>query len=72
MEWQDAFQKPKDAITSNMVLRLPNLELPFEVHMEVSDKALRGVLVQEGHPVAFESHKLDSAEQRYNTHNKKK
>ena len=38
--------------------------------MDASNKALGGVLVQEGHRVAFESRKLDAAEQRYNTHEK--
>ena len=57
-------------ITSEPVLRLPNLELLFEVHKNVLDKALGGVLVQKGQPVAFESQKLDAAKQRYNTHEK--
>ena len=57
-------------ITSKPVLRLPDLELSFEVHTDVSDRALGGVLVQEGHPVAFESQKLDAAEQMYSTHEK--
>ncbi|RVW60334.1 Transposon Tf2-2 polyprotein [Vitis vinifera] len=35
-----------------------------------SDRALGGVLVQEGHLVAFESRKLNNAEQRYSTHEK--
>jgi len=39
------------------------------VHTDASDRA-RGVLVQEGHPVAFESRKLNEAEQRYSTHEK--
>ena len=69
-ECQAAFQKLKDAITSEPVLRLPNLELPFEVHTDASDMALGGVLVQEGHPVAFESRKLNAAEERYNAHEK--
>ncbi|KAL6343067.1 hypothetical protein AAG906_017879 [Vitis piasezkii] len=51
------------------VLRLPDLELPFEVQTDASDKALRGVLVQEGHLVAFESRKLDALEQRAGRHN---
>ena len=34
------------------------------------DRALGGVLVQEGHPVAFESRKLNGAEQGYNMHEK--
>ena len=70
LECQDAFQRLKDAITSEPVLRLPDLELPFEVQTDASDKALRGVLVQEGHLVAFESRKLDALEQRYSMHEK--
>ena len=57
-ECQAAFQKLKDTIISEPVLRLPDLELSFEVHTDASDMALGGVLVQEGHPVAFESRKL--------------
>ena len=45
VECQVAFQKLKDAITSKPVLRLPNLELPFEVHTDASNRALGGVLV---------------------------
>ncbi|KAK3006526.1 hypothetical protein RJ639_015790 [Escallonia herrerae] len=35
-----------------------------------SDFALGGVLMQEGHPVAYESRKLNKAERRYTTHEK--
>ena len=61
-ECQAAFQKLKDAIISEPVLRLSDLELLFEVHTDASDRALGGVLVQEGYPVAFDSRKLDAAE----------
>ena len=44
------------------MLRMPDFELPFEVHTDASDKALGGVLVQENHPVAYESRKLNDAE----------
>ena len=57
-------------VTLEPVLRLLDLEFPFEVHTDASDRALGGVLVQEGHSVAFESRKLDVVEQRYNTHEK--
>ena len=51
-------------------MRLPDLELPFEVNTDASDRALGGVLVQEVHPVAFESRKLNAVEQRYSAHEK--
>ena len=73
-EWrskcQAAFDELKGAMSSKPILRLPNLELPFEVQTNVSDRALGGVLVQEGHLVAFENRKLNGAEQWYNTREK--
>lgn len=51
-------------------MRLPNFDIPFEVHMDASVGAIGGVLVQEGHHIAFESCKLKDAEQRYITHEK--
>ena len=40
------------------------------MHTDASNRALGGVLVQEGHSIAFESRKLDAVEQRYVTHEK--
>ena len=65
-----AFESLKQVISKEPVLQLPNLNLPFEVQTDASDKALGGVLAQEGHPVAFESRKLNGGEQRYSTHEK--
>ncbi|KAL6312713.1 hypothetical protein AAG906_024671 [Vitis piasezkii] len=64
------FKGLKEAISIEPVLRFPDLDLPFEVQTDASDRALGGVLVQEGHPVVFESRKLNNAEQRYSTHEK--
>ena len=63
-----AFESLKQAISKEPVFQLPNLDLPFEVQTDASDKALGGFLVQEEHPVAFESRKLNGAKQRYLTH----
>ena len=65
------FESLKKAISKEPMLQFPNLDLPFEVQTDASNKALGGVLVQEGHPVAFESRKLNGAEQRYSTHEKR-
>ncbi|KAG6515103.1 hypothetical protein ZIOFF_025488 [Zingiber officinale] len=68
---QDILSKFKDAaIASEPILRLPDFELPFKVHTYASDRAIDGVLVQEGHPVAFESRKLNAAEQKYSVYEK--
>ena len=56
-KFQAAFQKLKDAITFEQ----PYLELSFEVHTDASNRELGGVLVQEGHLVAFKSRTLDEA-----------
>jgi hypothetical protein len=73
-EWmvdsQQAFKKLKTAVASAPVLGLPDFEKPFEVHTDASDMAIDGVLVQEGHPIAFESRKLNDGEQNYSTHEK--
>ena len=53
------------------MLRLPDFELSFEIHTDASDKAIGGVLVQEKHPIAYESRKLNDAEQKYSAHEKK-
>ena len=67
---EDAFENLKRAVMENPVLTLPDVTKPFEVQTDASDFALGGVLLQEGHPVAFESHKLSEAERRYTAQEK--
>ncbi|KAL2923900.1 Retrovirus-related Pol polyprotein from transposon 17.6 [Bienertia sinuspersici] len=67
---RESFDNLKAAISSEPVLKLPEFDKPFEVHTDASGRAIGGVLVQGGHPVAFESRKLKEAEERYSAHEK--
>lgn len=58
-----AFEDLKEAISIELVLWLPNLNLPFKVQTDASNRALGRVLEQEGRPMAFESRKLNDVEQ---------
>ncbi|XP_039018028.1 uncharacterized protein LOC120149241 [Hibiscus syriacus] len=62
-EWStichNAFEKLKEAMVSEPVLVLPDYTKPFVVYTDASDVAISGVLMQEGHPVAYESRKLN-------------
>ena len=52
-------------MTRGPVLGLVDVTKPFEIETDASDFALGGVLIQEGHPIAYESWKLNDAERRY-------
>ncbi|XP_043700305.1 uncharacterized protein LOC122651025 [Telopea speciosissima] len=71
-EWsdscQDAFDDLKEAIMEEPVLALPDYGKPFEVHTDASDFTIGGVLMQERHPIAYESRKLNDTERRYTIH----
>ncbi|KAE8668158.1 hypothetical protein F3Y22_tig00112344pilonHSYRG00099 [Hibiscus syriacus] len=61
----EAFEDLKAAVSQEPVLALPDFTMPFEVHTDASDFAIGGILMQEGHPIAFESRKLNDTERRY-------
>ena len=54
----------KAAICEEPVLALPDHTKAFEVHTNASDFVIGGVLMQEGHPIAYESRKLNDTERR--------
>ena len=62
---QDSFEKLKRSLIEAPLLRTPDESKPYDVVTDASDLGLGAVLLQEGHPVAFESRKLNSAELNY-------
>ena len=65
-----SFNKLKVAMTIAPALAVVDPLKPFVVETYASDKAIGAVLLQEGRPVAFESKKLDRAQQNYSTYEK--
>ena len=57
-------------MSGDPVLTLPDVTKPFEVQTNASDFTLGGVLLQEGHPITYESHKLCEVERRSMTREK--
>jgi hypothetical protein len=76
IEWtdsvQDAFDELKQASTSASCLALPDPDGEFEVTTDASEdaKAVGAVLTQKGHPVAYESTKLNTHQLNYLVHDK--
>jgi len=62
-----AFEAVKRALSSAPVLRLPDWrsDQPFDLYCDASYAGVGGALLQDGHPVAYESRKLIPAEMNY-------
>ncbi|CAL9136572.1 unnamed protein product [Musa textilis] len=67
---ETTFQDLKAAVLEEPVLELSDYGKSFEVHTDASDLATEGVLMQEGHQVAYESRKLNETKRRYPVHEK--
>ncbi|GKE59631.1 putative nucleotidyltransferase, ribonuclease H [Tanacetum coccineum] len=69
-ECQASFESLKKAVMEEPVLRLPDVTMPFELHTDASYFAIGGVLMQDGHPISFESRKLNETERKYTVQEK--
>ena len=67
---QNAFQELKKRLTEAHVLVLPDFTKTFEVECDASGIGIRGVLMQQGKPVAYFSEKLGDAQLNYSVHDK--
>ena len=62
---QDAFEQVKYALTHAPTLVIADPTKPYEVIADASGECLGAILLQDGRPVAFESHRMNPAERNY-------
>jgi hypothetical protein len=71
-EWTSAceasFQELKKRLTTALILVMPDMEKPFSIYCDASGQGLGGVLMQDGHVVAYASQQLRKHEAHYPTH----
>jgi hypothetical protein len=58
----------KKLLTTAPVLAQPNIEKPFDVYCDASGMGIRGVLMQDGHAIAYASRQLRRYEEHYPIH----
>jgi hypothetical protein len=67
-EWDEAcneaFETLKGILMKTHMLKLSDFDKDFEIHSNAFDFAIRGILVQDGKSVAFESKKLSKTKVR--------
>lgn len=62
-----AFQSLKEALVTIPVMALPDFKKKFKIEIDVSDKGIGVVLMQEGHPLAYLSKSLGPRNQGLST-----
>ena len=65
-ECDEAFEQMKALMASNIMMRNPDPNKPFELYTDASDHQMGAVIMQEGKPVAYWSCKLNQAQMNYN------
>ena len=67
---QLTFDKLKEAMSTCPVLALPDFTRPFILECDASREGIGAVLMQDRHPIAYESRKLTPAECLYSIYDK--
>jgi hypothetical protein len=65
---EDIFLTLKKLLTTAPVLAQPNIEKSFDVYCDASGIGIEGVLMQDGHAIAYASCQLRCHEEHYPTH----
>jgi hypothetical protein len=55
LQCEEAFLTLKKLLTTAPVLAQPDIEKPVDVYYDASDTGIRGVLMQDGHAIAYAS-----------------
>ena len=70
LEPYKCFNKFKELMNSCPMLALPDFSNPFELHCDAYSKGVGAVLMQDKHPIAYESRKLRGPETSFNIYDK--
>ena len=67
LECKQAFKQVKAILAKDVFIQYPDHDQPFHIYMDASDYQMGVVIVQNDKPVAYFSHKLNSAQRNYTT-----
>jgi hypothetical protein len=65
---EEVFLTLKHLLTTTPVLAQPNIDKPLDVYCDASGTVIGGILMQDGHAIAYASQQLWRHEEDYPTH----
>ena len=70
LEAQKCFKNLKNIVSTTLVLATPNFSKSFIIECDMLGFGIGAILMQDGHPIAFESRKLNQTKCLQSTYNK--